>query len=348
MEKEEIQAARIHEIDRTAAPGNRPETRTADERSILALQRSAGNRAVELLLARSPRAPGEAGGAPFALPVQREPDGPLQEERVWPVAWPEETEGESHQPCFDPEAQSAIGVGVAWADSAVTDLTSMPPIFQAAVPTIEAALTSWEGAYGAEPGQTALNEAKDTIRRAGVRVSARTEPVDAMLERLTTAAVIASGDASAASTMMTQPASTEDEPRPCFEEGQQAVIAEAVNLADTAATELARRPPDYRRALATLRTATTKLAALGGEGPGQAKLQGAVATLDRVIDAVDAYLTPVETVVAEAAADVQAASAQARQAAEMLKPAPYAAGESVEPPESGGSAPAGQSQPLEP
>ena len=256
---------------------------------------------------------------------------------MWPVVWPEETEGETHEPCFDSEAKSAIGAGIAWADSAVPDLTSMPPNFEGAVPTIEAALSSWEGAYGAEPGQTALNEAMDTIRRAAVRVSARTEPVGAMLGRLTTAAVSASSDASAAGAMMTTPASAEEQPWPCFDEGQKGVIAEAVNLADTAATELARRPPDYRSALATLRSATTKLAALGGEAPGQAKLKGAVATLDRVIDAVDAYLTPVETVLAEAAADVQAASAQARQAAEMLKPAPYSPDESVAPPDSGGA-----------
>jgi hypothetical protein len=337
VENEEIRTTKIREIERAAAPGYRPKTRTPDERSILALQHSAGNRAVGALLAGAPRMPGVGDAAAFGLPVQREPEDPPEEERVWPVVWPEETEGETNEPCFDADAKSAIGLGVAWADSAVADLTSMPPNFQAAVPTMETAFASWEGAFGGDPGQTALNEAKDTISRAGVRVSARTEPVESMLEQLTTAAVAASGDASAAATMMTTPESAEDESRPCFEEGQQAVIAQAVTLADTAATELAKRPPDYRRALATLRSATTKLASIGGEGAGQAKLKGAVATLDRVVDAVDAYLTPVEAVVAEAAADVQAASAQARQAAEMLKPAPYAAGESVEPPDGGGA-----------
>lgn len=344
MEKDEIQAARIREIERAAAPGERSETRTADERSILALQRSAGNRAVGSLLAGPPRTPGATA---FGLPVQRQPDGPPKEDRVWPVAWPEEAEGETHQPCFDGEAQSAISLGVAWADAAVSDLTSMPPNFEGAVPTIEAALSSWEGAFGAEPGQSALNEAMDMIRRAGARVSARTEPVGDMLERLTTAAVIASSDASAAGAMMTTPASADEQAWPCFDAGQKVVIAEAVNLADSAATELARRPPDYRRALATLRSATSKLAALGGEAPGQAKLTGAIATLDRVIDAVDAYLTPVEMVLAEAAADLQAASARARQAAEMLKPAPYSPDESVEPAAgSPGAPPAGP--PVEP
>jgi len=330
VENEEIQAIRIRDAERTAAPGLRPETRSADERSILALQQSAGNRAVEALLAGASRAPAVGGASPLRLPVQREPDGPPKEDRVWPVVWPEETEGETNEPCFDADAKSAIGLGVAWADSAVADLTSMPPNFQAAVPTMETALASWEGAFGGDPGQTALNEAKDTISRAGVRVSARTEPVESMLGQITTAAVVASGDASAAATMMTTPASAEDESRPCFEEGQQAVIAQAVTLADTAATELAKRPPDYRRALATLRSASTKLASIGGEGAGQAKLKGAVATLNLVVDAVDAYLTPVEAVVAEAAADVQAASAQARQAAEMLTPSPYAAAEGSE------------------
>ncbi len=323
MEKEEIQTARTPEIDRTTAPVNGTDRQAADERVILALQHSAGNRAVGALLADPARAGRAGGAAPFELPLQREPDGPPPEERVWPVAWPEETEGERNEPCFDPEVQAKIGLGAAWADSAAADLAAMPPDLAAAVPTIGAALESWGATVGAEPGKAALAEAMATIGRALDRVSVHVEPVSIVLEQAAVAVVTASGDASAAKSMLTRPASEEDAPRPCFEEGQQAVIAEAVNLADAGATELGRRPPDYRKALATLRNASGRLSALGGEEPGQAKLRGAVADLDRVIASVDAYLTPVETVVAEAAADVRAASAQARQAAEMaVRPRP--------------------------
>ena len=41
-------------------------------------------------------------------------------------------------------------------------------------------------------------------------------------------------------------------------------------------TELSKRPPDYRKALATLRNAANRLDAIGGGEPGQAKLKGAV------------------------------------------------------------------------
>ena len=51
---------------------------------------------------------------------------------------------------------------------------------------------------------------------------------------------------------------------------------------------------------------------------------------------MQAYLTPVETVVAEAAKAVRAASAQALQAADMAKPGPSAASEGAQPPEAGG------------
>jgi hypothetical protein len=237
----------------------------------------------------------------------------------------EEDAGESDllggkEPCFDSDAQAEIGLGVAWADAAAAHLTAKPPSLDAAVAELAGALETWEGTSGSDPGQSSLNEAKDVVRRPAVRVSAYSEPVSAMLEQLSVAAVTASGDASAAKTMMTEPASADEEPRPCFEEGQQAVIAEAVNLADGAATELTRRPPDYRKALAALRTAAANLGSLGGEAPGQAALQGAVSTLDRVVDGVGAYLAPVDSVVTEAASDVEAASAQAREAAGMAVP----------------------------
>jgi hypothetical protein len=94
------------------------------------------------------------------------------------------------------------------------------------------------------------------------RVSARVGSVGAMLGAATTAVLSARGDASAASRMMTVPKNPEDPehvPGPCFLEGEQAVIAEAVNLADAAAAELNRRPPDYRKALATLQSAAARL-----------------------------------------------------------------------------------------
>jgi hypothetical protein len=224
------------------------------------------------------------------------------------------------EPCFDPGAQGEIELGVAWADAAAAHLSAKPPSLETALAELNAALETWEGAFGSDPGQSEMNEAKDAARRAGIRVSAYAEPVSAMLEHLSTAAVAASGDASAASTMMTEPASAEEEPRPCFEEGQRAVIAEAVNLADGAATELSRRPPDYYKALAALRNASSRLESLGGEAPGQARLRGAVATLNGVVDGVGAYLAPVDSVVTDAAADMEAASSQARAAAKMTVP----------------------------
>jgi len=347
VEKEELETARTPEIDRTAASGGRAQTRTADERSILALQRSAGNRAVGSLLAHAPRARGTGPVAPIQLPLQRKPDDPPEEE-PWPeepvsrpILWPEEAEGERNEPCFNPEFQARIGTGATWADAAAGDLTAMPPNFVGAVPTIEAALESWGSALGSDPGKTALNEAMATIGRARDRVSVLVEPVGAVLEQASVAAVTAAGDASAARTMMAKPASADEEPRPCFDDGQQAEIAEAVNLADAAGTELGRRPPSYRRALTMLTNAAAKLDALGGEEPGQARLKGAGVLLNRVADSVDAYLTPVEAVVAAAAADVRAASAQAREAAEMAKPVRRAAGAGTgtEPPEAGGQAP---------
>ncbi len=224
------------------------------------------------------------------------------------------------EPCFDPATQGVIERGVAWADAAAAHLSAKPPSLETALAELNAALEAWEGAFGSDPGQSEMNEARDAARRAGIRVSAYTEPVSAMLEQLSTAAVTASGDASSASTMMTEPASAEEEPRPCFEEGQRAVIAEAVNLADGAATELSRRPPDYYSALAALRNAAAKLESLGGEAPGQTRLRGAVATLNGVVDGVGAYLAPVASVVTEAAADLGAATSQARAAAKMTVP----------------------------
>jgi hypothetical protein len=85
--------------------------------------------------------------------------------------------------------------------------------------------------------------------------------------------------------------------------------------------------------LTLLQNAAATLATIGGEELGQAKLTSAVTMLDRVIAGVDTYLTPVETVVADAGADVKAAVARANEASEMARRGRYAAGGGAEPPE---------------
>jgi hypothetical protein len=215
------------------------------------------------------------------------------------------------------------------------------PNLPVAVSTLEAADQSWAATRGTNPGKAQLDGARSTIGRELTRVGTRVEPVGAQLDLAQNAALDASAEASAASTMMTTPKPPEDpeeaqeEPEPCFQEGEQAVIAEAVNLADAAAAELGKRPPNYRRALASLRSAAAKLDGVGGMEPGGPRLAAAAASLGRVVDGVDAYVTPVEAVVAEAAANVRNASDDARGAAELVKPGPYAAGGSAEPPPGG-------------
>jgi hypothetical protein len=334
VEKEEIKAAKTQETDRAAAPSEQSESRPADQRWILALQHSAGNRAVADLLARAPRAPDAIQGAPSELSVQRAPDGPEEEpvpkeERVWPVAWPEEAEGERNEPCFDPDSQSMIKAGSAWADGAAGELSKMPPDLQTAAGAIKAAAESWESASGSDPGQAQLNEAKATLNRAWVTVSTRVEPVGAMLEQLRAAAMAAFSTAADAATTRDGPLPREEvkegEPDtfPCFEEGQRATITKACLLAHEAAAELGKRPPDYVKALATLRSAHGALTGVGGLEPGQKMLDGAMATLGTVLDGVDAYLTPVATVVANAAEDLRSASAQANATLDMAKRGEY-------------------------
>lgn len=343
MEKEEIQTAKTPETDQTVAPGNRAETRTADQRWILALQRSAGNRAVATLLAHAPRTRGVGRVTLSELPLQRKPDGPPEEE-PWPeepvprpILWPEEAEGERNEPCFDPDSQAMIGAGVRLADAVAAELVAMPPDLETAVKNIAVVLNDcWGHAGGSAPGQTELNEAMDVIQQAGTRVSAYVAPVSTMLEQLASEAQAASGDAREAASTITEPASADEKPEPCFEEAQQALIGRAVLLTQDAVTELRKRPPDYPKALATLRNAANMLGALGGAEPGQAKLKGAVERLNLVVDSVRVYLTPVATVLAEAAMAVRAASAQAREAADMAKPGPSAAGGGAQPPEAGG------------
>jgi hypothetical protein len=310
---------------------------------MLAIQRSAGNRAVSSLVAGF-QAPSARRGSVTPAVLQRQPDGGSSEvelpdeERVWPVEWPEESEGEQHAECFGPEARAEIVTGAMQALSASRKLTTMPPKLEEAVGEIYATIDIWVPAVGLgeDPGAAALNEAISMARRAGDRLAVYVVQVPTVLEALSQAATEAGSAASAAAAAMTpappQPEGEElpeeseaaDQSRPCFDEGQQAIIAGAVNDADAAANELNHRPPDYPKALRQLRAASTALAGLGGEEPGQATLQEAIATLDAAIESVHAFLTPVEKVVAEAAADTRIASAQANRAAVMRQAAPNA------------------------
>jgi len=351
VQKEELQNAPVPGIDRKVAPAERAGTPSTGPLSILALQRSAGNRAVGSLLVRTGRTSAAVRTAPFDLSVQREPgepgpdeedEFPAEEPESRPIIWPEDAEAETNEPCFAPEFRARIGVGVAWADSAAADLTARPPNLQSAVSTMGAADECWAATDGTNPGKAVLDGARATIGRALARVAVRIEPVDATLIAAKNTVLGAGMDASMASTMMTTPAKPTseseepEEPEPCFEEGDQGLIAVAVSLTETAAAEFGRRPPDYRKALATLRSAIAKLGIVGGREPGRARLAEIAAQLVTVADGVDSFLSPVEAIVVEAAADVQNAADDARGAAELTKPGPYAAGGSAEEPGTGG------------
>jgi hypothetical protein len=339
-------AAKTPAVPASGAPGG-------PSWSVLALQRSAGNRAVTSLVSRSGApAAGRGGSSPAVL--QRQPDDEAdevelpEEERVWPVAWPEETEGEQHAECFDPDTRTDIVTGAMQALSASRKLATMPPKLEEAVGEIYATLDIWTPAagLGEGPGVAALNEAISMARRAGERLAIYVVQVPTILEALSQAATEAGTAAGAAAEAMTpappapegeevpEEGEAADQSRPCFDEDQQAIIVTAVGDADAAASELNQRPPNYPKALRQLRAASTALAGVGGEAPGQAMLQGAVATLDAAIESVHAYLTPVEKVVAEATADMRVASAQANRAAVMRQAARKAAGppEQPEPP----------------
>lgn len=347
MEKEELQAAKTPEVDRTATGGTRVETRTADERSILALQRSAGNRAVGTLLARGPRTPGVGGVSLLELPVQREPDGPPKEERVWPVEWPKETEGERNEPCFDPGFQATILAGADSADKAGAYLSAGPPDLERAVAEIETAHADWISVDGSHPGRAALDEAISGIRRVGLAVAAYVMPVSERLEILKQDATDAFSSVADAATSMTKPESPDEEPEPCFVDSQQEAIQKAAALAHAAGSELDKRPPNYPAALATLRNAANSIRAVKGREPGQASLRSAVKTLDELIIQVGVYLAPVEAVVAEAAVAAKTASAQARAAADMSRRGLFAEGEGAESPDYASDVPPGQGEGTE-
>jgi hypothetical protein len=315
-----------------------------DDRSILGLQRTAGNRAVGALLrARTaPRARPDASRRPV---LQRdwwgdEDLGPTEEPPIPggfeppTIQWPSnDAQGEPNEPCFSQEAQALIGEGATQADVAASHLFTMPPDLPGAVKEMEAALAAWEQVAGEEPGMGLLTGAKDKLAGAGSRVSVYVTPVFEMLARLSKGAQTAASDADDASSMLHEEEPTEYTPpeqkppaQDCFDDDQKALIAEGVALADVATTELDKRPPDYRAAFKLLDDAAVKLGGVGGKEPGQAKLTTAVTTLSRVADVVEAYLDPVESVVSAAATDVQDASAAARDASEAAKRGSYAPG----------------------
>jgi hypothetical protein len=334
-----------------------------DDRSILRLQRTAGNRAVGALL-RARTAPGARPDASRGQVLQRdkwgdEDLGPTEEPPIPgdfeppSIQWPSnDAQGEPNEPCFSQEAQAMIGEGAAEADVAASHLFTMPPDLPGAVKEMEAALAAWEQVAGEEPGMGLLTGAKDKLAGAGSRVSVYVTPVAEMLARLSKGAQTASSDAEDASSMLHE---EEDDPKhytppeekppaqDCFDVDQKAVIAEGVALADVATTELDKRPPDYRAAFKLLDDAAVKLGGVGGKEPGQAKLTTAVTTLSRVADVVEAYLDPVESVVSAAATDVQDASAAARDASEAAKRGSYAPGSKE--PKAGEEAPGGAEPP---
>jgi hypothetical protein len=346
VDKEELQAIRIREANRTAAPDPRPETRSTDERSILALQQSAGNRAVEALLAGAPGARGVADAAAFGIPVQREPEDPPREERVWPVVWPEETEGETNEPCFDPGFQATILTGADAADRAGACLSARPPDLEQALAEMGVAHASWTSVDGSNPGRAALDEAISGIQRIGVGVAAYVLPVSERLQILKQDAMTAFGSVADAAGSMTEPGSPDEEPVGCFDDQQQVALQKAASLAYAAGSELDKRPPNYPVALGTLRSAANSLRAVKGREPGQASLRSAVKELDELVIQVGVYLAPVEAVVAEAAVAVKTASAEARAAADMSRRGAFADGGESESPD-GGGAPV-PSQPVEP
>ena len=326
-ERDEPQAAKARDVERSTTGGAIVETRTGEQRSILALQRSAGNRAVGQLLAQRSGAPTAAA---IVVPVQRAPDGPGEEERVWPVEWPEETEGERNQPCFDPGFQATIQAGAESADRAAAYLTAGPPDLERAAAELETAHGDWTSVDGSNPGRAALDEATAGVQRIGFAVSAYVLPVGERLDILRQGAMDAFSSISDAAGSMTEPEAGGGEPEPCFVDQQQVAIQKAATLAFGAAGELAKRPPDYPAALAMLKKSADGIRSVKGGDPGQASLTTAVKMLDEVTIQVRVYLTPVETVVAEAAAGAKVLAQQARAAAEMSRRGRYAEGEEAE------------------
>ena len=329
------------ELEAAATRGtaaSRGDQTSSSVHSILQLQATAGNQAVGTLIGRGSWARSGPGGIGRRA-VQRKtnfwgdeelnptPEEPIPSDFEPPtIQWPSnDAEGERNVPCFSPESQTAIKDGVAHADLASGSLTKMPPDISDAVKEITAAQEQWNQLMGSpEPGGGELQAATKKITAAQERISIYVVPVNDILNATATGTQLAAADAREAATMKTESSDTSPGEEPCFEEGQQSLIREGAELAEKGAFMLDARPPDYKKAIETIQSAADKLAAIGGSPPGQAKLQGAVTQLNRVASALDAYLTPVVKVVADAAADIQAASSQAMEASDMSIRGEYA------------------------
>jgi hypothetical protein len=222
------------------------------------------------------------------------------------------------EPCFSPESQVAITDGVMHADLAAAALTKMPPDIGEAVAEISEAQVQWNQLKGSpEPGEGALQGANAKMSGAQERIGIYVVPVNDMLNATATATEEAAADAKTASNMETENGPDGEPAEQCFDDLQQSAIRAAAEEAEKGAGLLDARPPDYKKAIDTIRAAADKLEAIGGTAPGQTKLKEAIAKLRRVTDALEAYLTPVAKVLADAAKDIQAASTAASDAKDM-------------------------------
>jgi len=306
---------------------------------MLQLQRFAGNRAVGTLMKPGARPEVTRRAVAMRLAVQRfwgdeelnpTPEEPIESDFEPPtIQWPSEAEGERNEPCFTPESQAAILEGVAQADVGASGLFKMPPDLEASALALVAAREVWEQTGGSEPGSSNLSAAVGLVGGASERVAIYVAKAREVFEVAAEGTRNAANEARAAATAMEEPeeagaGQTPAEPEPCFESNQVALINEASNLADAAAAEIDQRPPNFKKSIEYVRAAADQLQAIGGKEPGQKQLKGAIATLDRVANLMEAYVTPVEKVVREAAEDAQKASALAREASEMSIRGPYA------------------------
>jgi hypothetical protein len=340
-----MEQARVLAREEDEARSGSPDTfgfdpETGDVGSILRLQRMAGNQAVGSLLKPGARPDVARRAVVRRLAVQRfwgdeelnpTPDEPIESDFEPPtIQWPSEAEGERNEPCFTPDGQAAILEGVANADVGASGLFKMPPDLEASALALVAARETWEQTGGSDPGRSQLSEATGLVGGASERVAIYVAKAREVFEVAAEGTRSAAKEARAAATAMEEPEDaqpgqpTPTEPEACFDPTQVGLINEASSLADAAAAEIDLRPPNFRKAIEYVRAAADQLGAIGGAEPGQKQLKGAIATLDRVANLMEAYVTPVENVVKEAAEDAQKASAMAREASEMSVRGPYA------------------------
>ncbi len=312
--------------------GNRGDQASSDVVSILRLQATAGNRAVDTLIRGGMQRDLRHGGNGLRA-VQRQTNfwgdeelNPTPEEPPIPgdyeppsIQFPQnDAEGVRNEPCFQPEAQTMITDGVMHADLASAALTKMPPDIAEAVAEISETQVQWNQMKGSpEPGGGAMQAATDKISGAQERIGIYVVPVNDMLNAAATATQEAAADAKTASNMETENGPDGEPAERCFDDLQQSSIRAAAEEAEKGAALLDARPPDYKKAIDTIRGAADKLEGIGGTAPGQTKLKEAIAKLRRVTDALEAYLTPVAKVLADAAKDIQAASTAASDAKDM-------------------------------